>query len=146
VPSSIVRALRSDPATLKLKIARMMVMLQQFALCAGGVMALTSEEEKVLEAAVAGIPKVAEVVASIREEDRSRALDAVERSYRQTVLDLGYDEGPVQSWVSAVMLRLQREVKEHVKLKMQEALLEEVEQAESGPNNNIVEIKPGEGQ
>ena len=146
MPSSIVRALRSDPATLKLKIARMMVMLQQFALCAGGAMALISEEEKVLEAAVAGIPKVAEVVASIPEEDRARALGAVERSYRQTVLDLGYDEGPVQSWVSAVMLRLQREVKEHVKLKMQEALLEEVEQAESGPNNNIVEIKPGEGQ
>ena len=107
-------------------------------------MASSSKEEEILEAAVAGIPKVAEAVASIPEEDRPRALDAVERSYRQTVLDLGYEEGPVQSWVSAVMLRLRREVKEQVKLKMQEALHEEVEQAESGPNNNIVEIKPGE--
>ena len=133
--SSIVRALRSDLATLKLKIARIMVILQLFALCVGGVMASDSEEEKILEAAVAGIPKVAEAVASIPEEDRPRALDAVEDSYRQTVRDLGYEEGPVQSWVSAVMLRLQREVKEQVK--MLESLREEVEQAENGPDSNV---------
>ena len=77
-------------------------------------MASSSEAEKILEAAIAGIPRVAEAVASIPEEDRPRALDAVEDSYRQTVRDLGYEEGPVQSWVSAVMLRLQREVKEQV--------------------------------
>ena len=46
-------------------------------------MASISEEEKILEAAVAGIPRVAEVVASIPEEDRAKALNAVERSYRQ---------------------------------------------------------------
>ena len=80
------------------------------------------------------------------ETSQSRALDAVESSYRQTVLDLGYEEGPVQSWVSAVMFRLQREVKEQVKLKMQEALQEEVEQAESGQSDNVVEIgRSGEG-
>ena len=111
----------------------------------GRVMASISEEEKILEAAVAGIPRVAGAVASIPEEKRPRALDAVEGSYRQTVLDLGYEEGPVQSWVSAVMFRLQREVKEQVKLKMLEALHEEVELAESGPNNNVVEITQGEG-
>ena len=65
MPSSIVRALRSDRPTLKPKIARMMVMLQLFTLCVGGAMASTSEEEKILEAAVAGIPRVAEAVASI---------------------------------------------------------------------------------
>ena len=112
-----------------------MVMLQLFTLCVGGAMASTSEEEKILEAAVAGIPRVAEAVASIPEEERPRALDAVEGSYRQTVLDLGYEEGPVQSWVSAVMLRLQREVKEQVK--MLESLREEVEQAENGPDSNV---------
>ncbi len=92
-------------------------------------MASISEEEKILEAAVAGIPKVAEAVASIPDQDRARALDAVERSYRQTVRDLGYEEGPVQSWIAAVMLRLQREVKEQVKLKMLEALHDELAQA-----------------
>ena len=100
-------------------------------------MASNSEVEKILEAAVAGIPRVAEAVASIPEEDRPRALDAVEGSYRQTVRDLGYEEGPVQSWVSAVMLRLQREVKERVKLKMLETLHEECEQAETGPDSNV---------
>ena len=109
-------------------------------------MASSSKEEEILAAAVAGIPRVAQVVASIPNDHQSRALDAVEGSYQQTVLDLGYEEGPVQSWVSAVMFRLQREVKEQVKLKMQEALQEEVEQAESGQSDNVVEIgRSGEG-
>ena len=83
-------------------------------------MASSLEETKILEAAVAGIPRVAEVVASIPGEDRARALDAVERSYRQTVRDLGYEEAPIQSWISAVMLRLQAEVRkqESAKQKM----------------------------
>ncbi len=80
-------------------------------------MASIADEEEILEAAIAGIPKVAEVIASIPEEDRATALDAAERSYRQIVCDLGYDEGPIESWVSAVMLRLQREVKEQVSLR-----------------------------
>ena len=74
-------------------------------------MASSSKAEKILAAAIAGIPRVAEAVALIPEEDRPRALDAVEGSYRQTVRDLGYEEGPVQSWVSAVMFRLRSEVK-----------------------------------
>ena len=94
-------------------------------------MASISEEEKILEAAVAGIPRVAEVVASIPEEDRAKALGAVESSYRQTVRDLGYEEGPIQSWLAAVMLRLQTEVRkqESRKRKVLEALHQELEQA-----------------
>ncbi len=75
----------------------------------GRVMASISKKEEILEAAVAGIPKVAELVASIPEQDRTRALDAAERSYRQTVLNLGYEEGPAEAWVSAIMVRLQAE-------------------------------------
>jgi Mg/Co/Ni transporter MgtE len=102
-------------------------------------MASNSEVEKILEAAVAGIPRVAEAVASIPEEDRPRALDAVEGSYRQTVRDLGYEEGPVQSWVSAVMLRLQKEVKAQASAKQKtlEVLHEEPVQAETGPDSNV---------
>jgi hypothetical protein len=102
-------------------------------------MASNSEVEKILEAAVAGIPRVAEAVASIPEEDRPRALDAVEGSYRQTVRDLGYEEGPVQSWVSAVMLRLQKEVKAQASAKQKtlELLHEEPVQAETGPDSNV---------
>ena len=105
-----------------------------------------SERETILEAAVAGITRVAQAIAETPAEHRATALEAAARSYRQTVQDLGYDEGPVQSWVSAVMLRLQREVKEQVKLKMLETLHEGVEQAETGPNNNVVEIRQGEEQ
>ena len=95
-------------------------------------MASISEEEKILEAAVAGIPRVSEVVASItEEEDRAKALNAVESSYRQTVRDLGYEEGPIQSWLAAVMLRLQAEVRKQESRKRQvlEALHQELEQA-----------------
>ena len=56
-------------------------------------MASISEEEEILEAAVTGIPRVAEAVASIPEKARAKALAAVESTYRQTMLDLGYEEG-----------------------------------------------------
>ena len=74
-------------------------------------MASSVEAEKVLEAAFAGIPRVAQAIAETPAEQRAKALEAAERSYRQTVQDLGYEEGPVRSWVSAVMLRLQTEVR-----------------------------------
>jgi len=92
---------------------------------------MTSSSEEVLEAAVAGISRVALAIAEISTEHRAKALEAAERSYRHTVQELGYEEGPVQSWVSAVMLRMQREVRnqEATKQKMMEALQEEIVQA-----------------
>ena len=102
-------------------------------------MASISEEEEVLEAAVAGIPKVAEVVASIPEKARAKALDAVKSTYRQTMLDLGYEEGPAESWVSAMMLRLQAKVVEQETAK-QEATEACLVPAESEPDDNVIEI------
>jgi hypothetical protein len=55
-----------------------------------------SEREKLLEAAVAGIPRVAQAIAETPPEQRPKALEAAERSYRKTVQKLGYEEGPVQ--------------------------------------------------
>jgi hypothetical protein len=102
-------------------------------------MASISEEEEILEAAVAGIPRVAEVVASIPEEDRGRALNAAARSYWETVRNLGYEEGPVQSWVSAVMLRLQAEVKKQASTKQNplKILLDELVLAATRLDNNF---------
>jgi len=102
-------------------------------------MASISEEEEILEAAVTGIPRVAEVVASIPEEDRAKALDAVKSTYRQTMLDLGYEEGPAESWVSAMMLRLQAEVTERETSKQgpTEACLVP---AEAEPDDNVIQI------
>ena len=79
-------------------------------------MAFTLESEGVLQAAVAGIPRVASTIAEIPIALRERALEAVARSYRQTVRELGHQtEADVQIWVSAVMLRLRSEVAEQRK-------------------------------
>ena len=101
-------------------------------------MASISEEEEILEAAVTGIPRVAEAIASIPEKARAKALAAVESTYRQTMLDLGYEEGPAASWVSAMMLRLQAKVAEQEAAK-QGATEASLVPAESEPGN-VIEI------
>ncbi len=102
-------------------------------------MASISEEEEILETAVTGIPRVAEAVASIPEEARAKALAAVESTYRQTMLDLGYEKGPAESWVSAMMLRLQAKVAEQETAK--EGPTETcLVPAESEPDDNVIEI------
>ena len=77
-----------------------------------------------------------------------RPLEAAERSYRHTVQELGYEEGPVQGWVSAVMLRLQTEVRnqESTKQNMFEALQEELLQAATEVDGNVVSIERSEEQ
>ena len=102
-------------------------------------MASISEEEEILEAAVAGIPRVAEAVASIPEKARPKALAAVESTYRQTMLDLGYEEGAAEGWVSAMMLRLQAEVTEQEASK-QGPTKACLVPAESEPGDNVIEI------
>lgn len=107
----------------------------------GCVMASNSEEEESLEAAVAGIPRIADAVAANPDGVRAKVLEAVENSYRQAAHDLGYDEERVQSWVSTIMLRLQAELerRESAKQKVLEALQEELLQAEPRPDNTVQE-------
>jgi hypothetical protein len=68
--------------------------------------------EKVLESAVAGISQVAQVIAGLPVEQRENALNAAERSYRQTAQDLGYEEAAARAWAAAVMFRLRTDVEE----------------------------------
>ena len=91
-------------------------------------MALKSEMEEILEAAVAGIPRVAETIVEIPIEHRARALDAAERSYLQTAQGLGHAEAASRKLVSAVMLRLRGEVAKRglAKQKVWNALYEEL--------------------
>lgn len=91
---------------------------------------------------------MAQAIAEIPTEHRAKALGAAERSYRQTVQELGYEEGPVQSWVSAVMLRLQREleVQDAPKRKMLTALEKELFQAATEVDNNVIPIERSEEQ
>jgi hypothetical protein len=69
-------------------------------------MTLILEEDEVLSAAIAGVPRVAELIATVPAEGRSRALEAAEKSYLKTAQTLGYQDADAQQWASAVMSRL----------------------------------------
>lgn len=63
-------------------------------------------EDEVFSAAVAGLPQVAELIATFPFEDRRRALEAAEQSYLETEKRLGYQEADALQWAAAVMFRL----------------------------------------
>ena len=62
-----------------------------------------SRNQDIFELAFAGIPRVAELIAALRLEDRIRALDAAEQRYKQMARDLGVSEGAADVWAAAVM-------------------------------------------
>ena len=68
------------------------------------------DTEEILEIAVAGVPRVARVIAAIPAEHWAEALAAAERSYLRTARDLGYGEVTAQNLVRAVMQFLHAEV------------------------------------
>jgi uncharacterized protein YecA (UPF0149 family) len=75
-------------------------------------MTFSTESEKILEGAVSGTSRVAKTIAEVPTEFREQALEAAERSYQQTVRDLGYTEAGAEGWISAVMFRLRSQVAE----------------------------------
>lgn len=89
-------------------------------------MALNSKAEEILQLAIDGIPRVAQVIAKIPTEDRKRAFDAAENSYRQIVSELGYEEDDAERWVAALMLRLRTELVEQGGERLQLATREEL--------------------
>jgi hypothetical protein len=80
-------------------------------------MTLTLDEDEILSAAIAGVPKVAELIATVPAEERTRALEAAEKSYLETAHNLGYQDADAQQWASAVMSRLRIE-EDSCKLRM----------------------------
>jgi hypothetical protein len=75
-------------------------------------MASHLEVQEVLEAVVAGIPEMADYIASIPEGQKAIALDAVERHYLITVQSLGCADEPARLWVSAVMLQIRDQMEQ----------------------------------
>jgi hypothetical protein len=69
-------------------------------------MASSSEAAEGLEAAIAAIPRIAEVIAAIPVEDRARAFGMARRLYLQTAHDLGGGEAAARNLVSTVMRHL----------------------------------------
>ena len=64
------------------------------------------QDDAILSNVLAGLPKVAELIATAPEEKRERALGAAEQCYLKTGRELGYGETDAQEWVTVVMLRL----------------------------------------
>jgi hypothetical protein len=80
-------------------------------------MTLILDDDEMLSAAIAGVPRIAEFIATVPAEERTRALEAAEKSYLETAHTLGYQDADAQQWVSAVMSRLQIE-EDSCKLRM----------------------------
>jgi hypothetical protein len=93
----------------------------------GAVLQMASKSEKeVLEAALAAIPKIVELIAAVPREQWAGALGAAERQYLITARELGYAEVPAQNWVSAIMFRLREELAKLGETKKMRALLDEL--------------------
>ena len=55
-------------------------------------MAVSSQEDEFLEAAVAAIPRIAELIAALPSEDRAGALEVAERRFLQSAEEFGCAE------------------------------------------------------
>ena len=69
-----------------------------------------SSSEEIRQKAITGIPRVAERIAELPDEQRERAFKAAELGYLQAALETGYAEGHAKHWVGAVMDTLRAEV------------------------------------
>lgn len=63
-----------------------------------------------LQAVINGLPQVAEAIAAVAAIERSKALTAVEASFRQSALQLGYSDSEARDWVAAIMFSLRTQV------------------------------------
>jgi predicted GTPase len=71
---------------------------------------VVASSEEILQMAIIGIPRLAERIIELPDEQRERALKAVEQSYLQTVLDTDSAEDEARQWVGRMMDTLRAEV------------------------------------
>ena len=65
-------------------------------------------------AAVAALPRIAEVISGYAPDERPGALEVAERRFIEAALDYGCTEIAAQSRVSILMKRLRRQVERHL--------------------------------
>jgi hypothetical protein len=70
------------------------------------------QDDGVFSNVLAGLPRVAEVIATVPEGKRECALEAAEQCYLSTARELGYGESDAQQWAAAVMRRLRADADE----------------------------------
>ena len=90
-------------------------------------MAVSSQEDEFLEAAVAAIPRIAELIAALPSEERAGALEVAERQFLQSAEEFGCAESGSRDWTAAVMRILRSRLEDHVLVKRKlKALYEEL--------------------
>ena len=102
-------------------------------------MAISFQEDEFLEAAVAAIPRIAELIAALPSEDRAGALEMAESRFLQSAEEFGCAESGSRDWTAAVMRILQDRVEELVSIKQKLKRLHEelsVEEAAHGPGRS----------
>jgi hypothetical protein len=73
---------------------------------------VTSDAQTTVEMIVAGLPEMAEYLASIPDAQKTVALGALEDHYLKTVKDLGYSAEPARAWVAVLIAHLQEQLEE----------------------------------
>ena len=118
------------------------VVEEWLSLCGCSPRVSSSHEIGILQAAVAGIPRLAQAIAAIPAEDRAIALTAVERSYLQTAKDLGGVDKFAQDWASAVIFQLRAEIEQRVlENKLFKALRDELQRGDSADPQGFRELE-----
>ena len=72
----------------------------------------SEKSDEVLRSALAGVPRVATVIAYMPPQERERALVAAKQSYERTAQELGFTRAAARQWASTVLRRLKEEVAE----------------------------------
>ena len=72
-------------------------------------MALDVEGDPFFSKVLAGLPRIAELIATVPEHKRPQALDAARQSYFKTACEFGYGTAEAQDWAAAVMSHLRLE-------------------------------------
>jgi hypothetical protein len=72
----------------------------------------SEKSDEALRSALAGVPRVATVIAYMPPQDRKRAFTAAKQSYERTAQKLGYTRAAARQWASTVLRRLKEEVAE----------------------------------
>ena len=68
------------------------------------------EEKDFLRAAIAALPRIAEIISGYAPDERAGALEVAERRFVEAARDYGSTEVAAQSRVSIIMKRLRRQV------------------------------------
>jgi hypothetical protein len=72
----------------------------------------SEKSDEVLRSALAGVPRIATVIAYMPPQDRQRAFTAAQKSYERTAQNLGYTRAAARQWAFTVLSRLKEEVAE----------------------------------